>query len=367
MSGVRVAFDAGPLAGVRTGVGQAVAAIRDALGRRDDVHLEEYVVSFRAELTCGERRLPLPAALAHRLWSRSDHPGVDRWLPGIEVIHGTNYVVPPSRRPRLVSVYDCWFLRNPEAAHPDVRRAGEVLRRAVRTGAAVHASSQATADALGELLGDADLDVTVIPLGPLPVLSAPAVSPIAELDGRPYVLAIGTLERRKNLPTLVEAFAQLASEQPDVLLVIAGADGDDRPAIDAAIDRIGAQHADRVMLTGRIDAPTRAWLLRHARVLAYPSLDEGFGFPLLDAMQLRIQLVASDAGSIPEVAGGAALLSPPRDVDALAANLAAALASDEIRAGLIAAGDSRWHQFSWDLCAEQLTSLYRRLAEAEAR
>ena len=260
-----------------------------------------------------------------------------------------------------MSVYDCWFLRNPDAAHPDVRRAGEVLRRAVRAGVTVHASSQATADALRELLGD--VDVAVIPLGPLPVLTAPSVSPIAELDGRPYVLAIGTLERRKNLPTLVEAFARLATEQPDVLLVIAGADGDDRPAIDAAIDRIGARLAERVMLTGRIDAPTRAWLLRHARVLAYPSLDEGFGFPLLDAMQLRVPVVASDAGSIPEVAGGAALLSPPRDVDALATNLATALASDEIRAGLIAAGDSRWHQFSWDLCAEQLTALYRELAE----
>lgn len=361
MSTVRVAFDAGPLAGIRTGVGQAVAAMRDALGRRGDVHLDEYVLSFRAELTCGERRLPIPAALAHRLWRRVDRPRVDRWLPGVEVVHGTNYVVPPSQRPRLVSVYDCWFLRNPEAAHPDVRRAGEVLRRAVRTGAAVHASSQATADALRELVGD-EADVTVVPLGPLPVLTAPSVSPIAELDGRPYVLAIGTLERRKNLPTLVEAFARLATEQPDVLLVIAGADGDDRPAIDAAIDRIGAQLAERVMLTGRIDAPTRAWLLRHARVLAYPSLDEGFGFPLLDAMQLRIPVVASDAGSIPEVAGGAALLSPPRDVDALAANLGTALASEEIRAGLIAAGDHRWHQFSWDLCAEQLTALYRRLA-----
>src|SRR3954447_22348183 len=172
MSAVRVAFDAGPLAGVRTGVGQAVAAIRDALGRRGDVHLEEYVVSFRAALTSGERRLPMPAALAHRLWSHTDHPRADRWLPGVEVVHGTNYVVPPSRRPRLVSVYDCWFLRNPEAAHPDVRRAGEVLRRAIRSGAAVHVSSQATADALTELLGATD--ITVIPLGPLPVLTAPA-------------------------------------------------------------------------------------------------------------------------------------------------------------------------------------------------
>src|SRR4051794_32093595 len=325
MSAVRVAFDAGPLAGVRTGVGQAVAAMRDALGRRDDIRLDEYVLSSRAELTSGERRLPLPAALAHRLgrgtrpppgrpagprpgrrppphpaalahrlWRYTDHPRVDRWVPDVDVVHGTNYVVPPSRRPRLVSVYDCWFLRHPESAHPDVRRAGHVLRRAVAGGAAVHTSSQATADALGELLPGTD--VTVVPLGPLPVLSAPAGSPIPEIDGRPYVLAIGTLERRKNLPRLVEAFGRVAAEQPDLVLVLAGADGDDRSEIDAAIDAIGAALADRVLLTGRVDAPTRAWLLHHAWVLAYPSLDEGFGFPLLDAMQLHVPVVASDAG-----------------------------------------------------------------------
>jgi glycosyltransferase involved in cell wall biosynthesis len=98
-------------------------------------------------------------------------------------------------------------------------------------------------------------------------------------------------------------------------------------------------------------------------VLAYPSLDEGFGFPLLDAMQLRVPVVASDAGSIPEVAGRAALLSSPCDVDGLASNLSSALASDAVRADLIAAGDEQWHQFSWDLCAEQLAALYRRLAD----
>jgi glycosyltransferase involved in cell wall biosynthesis len=361
MTAVRVAFDAGPLAGLRTGVGQAVAAIRDALGRRDDVRLDEYVLSMRAELTAGERRLPLPAGVAHRIWGHVDRPRVDRWMPGVDLIHGTNYVVPPSRRPRLVSVYDCWFLRHPEAAHPDVRRGGEVLRRAVRSGACVHTSSKATADALTELLPG--VDVSVIPLGPLPVLSAPAASPIPEIDGRPYVLAIGTLERRKNLPRLVEAFGHVAADQPDVVLVLAGSDGDDRPGVDAAIDAIGAQLADRVLLTGRVDAPTRAWLLRHARVLAYPSLDEGFGFPLLEAMQLRIPIVASTAGSIPEVAGSAALLSPPSDVETLAANLARALGSDGVRAELIASGERRWQQFSWDLCADQLVTLYQRVAE----
>ena len=148
-----------------------------------------------------------------------------------------------------------------------------------------------------------------------------AAAPIAELDGRPFVLAIGTLERRKNLPPLVDAFGRSPPSTRRCALVLAGADGDDRPPIDAAIDRAAAGSPQRVLLTGRVDDATKAWLLRHARVLAYPSLDEGFGFPLLEAMQAGVPVVASDAGSIPEVAGDAALLVDPRDVDALAAAL----------------------------------------------
>ncbi len=336
--------------------------MRDALLRRDDVHLEEYLVSFRARPVAGERRLPLPATVALRLWAKMDHPRADRWIPDVDVIHGTNYVVPPARARRLVSVYDCWFLRHPSEVSADARRAGQVLRRAVARGAAVHASSNATAEAARELLPGAQ--VTVIPLGALHVLTAPTIPPIAELVGRPFIVAIGTLERRKNLPALVRAFGLLAAEHTDVHLVVAGVDGDDRGSIDAAVDNIGPAHAARVLLTGRIDAPGRAWLLRHASVLAYPSLDEGFGFPLLDAMQLRVPVVASTAGSIPEVAGDAALLCAPDDVEGLAANLATALSDEAARARLIAAGDQRWRQFDWDECAARLTELYADLGTA---
>ena len=102
-----------------------------------------YVLSFRSRPTPPTRRLPLPAAVAHELWSRLDGPRLDRWLGDAEVVHGTNYVVPPTRRPAVVSVYDCWFLTHPAQAAPAVRRAGEVLRRRVRAGATVHASSHA--------------------------------------------------------------------------------------------------------------------------------------------------------------------------------------------------------------------------------
>lgn len=361
-----VAFDGGPLLGPLTGVGVAVQHIAESLEHRDDITLKRYSCSFRGSLQTGMSRLPLPAAVAHRLWGSMSLPRVDRWLRPADVIHGTNYTVPPSRLPRVVTVYDCWFLRNPDQANGDVGRAAKVLRRAVESGAVVHASSQATADSVRELLGAEQVEV--IPLAALPAERAmDRVAPIAELVDVPFVLALGTLERRKNLPRLVEAFGRIAAAHPTLRLVLAGADGDDRPQIDLAIDALAANARDRVMLTGRIDPVSKQWLLGAARVLAYPSLDEGFGFPLLEAMQHRVPVVASTAGSIPEVAGDAALLVPADDIDGLAAALERVVSDDLLRARLIAAGDERLTLYSWENTADQLVALYRRLASEGAR
>jgi glycosyltransferase involved in cell wall biosynthesis len=361
MTALRVAFDTGPLHGPRTGIGFAVAALQAALIGRDDVELQPYLVSARARPAAGTRRLPIPAAVAQRCWAVTGHPRADRWLGDAQLVHGTNYVVPPARLPRLVSVYDCWFLRNPREANPAVQRAGRVLRRAIDSGAVVHTSSHATAAVVQELFPAAQ--VAAVHLGPLPLPPAPTTPPIAELAGRPYVLAIGTIERRKNLPRLVQAFAAVAAAHADVQLVLAGNDGDDRVAVHEAVDALGPGVSKRVLFAGRVDDSVRSWLLRHAAVLAYPSLDEGFGFPLLDAMQAGVPVVASSAGSIPEVAGDAALLSAPADVQALAANLLLALESQSVRTDLITRGTARWQQFSWERCASELAGLYRRVVD----
>jgi glycosyltransferase involved in cell wall biosynthesis len=365
MDPLRVAFDVGPLAGPRTGVGHAVAAMHDALTGLDDIRLEDFVVSFRSRPMPGVRRLPIPALAAHRLWAVADRPRADRFLGHPDVVHGANYVVPPCRAPQIVSVYDCWFLRHPALANRDVHQAGRVLRRAVERGATVHASSTATASALSELFPSAH--VVPISLAALPVPPSPTQPPIATLVGRSYVVAVGTLERRKNLPTLIEAFGHLAEADGEILLVVAGADGDDRPAIDAAIGRLDPATARRVVMTGRVDEPTRSWLLHHAAVLAYPSLDEGFGFPLLDAMQVGVPIVASTSGSIPEVCGDAGLLSEANDAITLADNMATAAFDTEVRSRLVDAGTARLGQFSWPRCATELVSLYRSVAQVGRR
>jgi glycosyltransferase involved in cell wall biosynthesis len=362
---LRVALDVGPTHGRRTGIGNGVAWAADALADCDDLDLVPYVVSARARLGEHERRLPLPAALAVRMWAHRSAP-MDRWLGRPDLVHGTNYVVPPARCPRIVSVYDCWFLEHPEDADSDVQRAAATLRRAVADGAHVVTSSDATTRRARELL-DTDRVRTVL-LGP-PMGDAEQPREFAPSIGLPsdaeFVLALGTIERRKNLPTLVDAFGRLAREHATVRLVIAGAAGNDVSAVDRAIARLPSGVAERVVRTGTVDGATKRWLLTHARALAYPSLDEGFGFPILEAQQVGTPVVASTAGSIPQIAGAAALLSPARDSEALAANLYWIVTNDEMHAKLVRRGTANVARFSWATTAERYHAMYREVAEHE--
>jgi glycosyltransferase involved in cell wall biosynthesis len=366
-TGVRVAVDAGPLHGHRTGIGNAVAWTLDALAHRADVELLPYVLSTRAKVTAPERRLPIPAALAHRLWMRRS-PSLDRLLGHPDIVHGTNYVVPPTRCPQLVSVYDCWFLEHPDDVSADVTRAAQLLRRAVDRGAHVVTCSAATSAQARALL-DTDRVHTVL-LGPPPQgVTSDGASSNQRRDGwpaelsmldrdSPFILSLGTVERRKNVPHTVRAFARVADEHPTVQLVIAGAPGNDQPAVDQAIQQLPDAVQRRVVRLGAVDNELKSRLLFNASALAYPSLDEGFGFPLLEAQQAGLPVVASTAGSIPEVAGAAALYAASTDVDALAANLHLAITSETVRTKLILQGHRNLERFSWAGTADQLTQLY---------
>lgn len=360
---VDVAIDEGPLHGPRTGIGNAVASIVDGLAsERPDVSLLPYVTSTRAHVQSPTRRLPVPAALAHRWWARASRPQVDRWLGRPDVVHGTNYVVPPTRCPCVVSVYDCWFLDRPELASGEVARAGAVLRRAIGDGAHVVTSSAATTDRVRELLGTGE--VTTVHLGPPPPLATARLSPRLDgLSATRYVLAMGTTERRKNLPTLVRAFERLAREVHNVQLVMAGGNGDDEDTLQRAISRLPAGSRDRIVRLGRVTEDERSWLLDNAAVLAYPSLDEGFGFPVLEAQRAGVPVVTTPVGSIPEVAGSAALYGSPDDVDALAANIHLALTNTSQVARLVERGRANLERFDWTATVNAYVDLYERLAD----
>ncbi len=206
-----------------------------------------------------------------------------------------------------------------------MRRFVPIVRRAVARGAWVHTPSQYVGGEVQQLFGVSDDRLRVIPHG-APVATGaggPTGEPLPG-GGRPYVLAVGTREPRKNLPRLVEAYGMVHERHPDVALVLVGPDGPDQANVRAAIDRLGPA-AGGVTVTDWVSDERRAELLAGAEVFAVPSLDEGFSLPLLEAMQAGVPIVAARAGAIPEVAGDAALLVDPHDAPALAEAVLTAL------------------------------------------
>jgi alpha-1,3-rhamnosyl/mannosyltransferase len=182
----------------------------------------------------------------------------------------------------------------------------------------------------------------------------------------PYVLSVCTLEPRKNLPRLVEAFQLLVRESGiDAHLVLAGALG---PGRDAVLAEVAASAlADRVHLPGFIPDDVLPAVYRGAQVFACPSLAEGFGFPPLEAMAAGVPVVASSGSSLEENLGGAAILVPPNDPRALAAALRTLLTDPGARASAIAAGVDRAARFRWEDTARLTLDCYRSLAGALRR
>jgi glycosyltransferase involved in cell wall biosynthesis len=345
-----------------------VSGALEGLARRDDVEVSAYALTWRGRrdlaprLPAGVRAAtrPMAARLLRALWRRGDRPPIEWWTGPLDVAHGTNFIGPPARRAAtVVTIHDLTPVRYPEMSTPDTRQYPGLLRRALARGAWVHTPSAAMAAEVVELLG-ADPD-RVVPVhhGVPPVRGGDPVAGRRLAGAERYVLALGTIEPRKNLPTLVAAFDVAAASLPDLRLVVAGPDGWGRDAYDAAVGRMA--HRDRVVRLGWVEDPDRAALLSGAWAFAYPSLYEGFGFPPLEAMAVGVPVVASTAGALQEVLDGAAHLVDPTDVDGLAAALVD-LDDDTARAALVERGRARVGAFSWDACAEGLCALYSRAA-----
>ncbi|MFN8104105.1 MAG: glycosyltransferase family 1 protein [Acidimicrobiia bacterium] len=180
-----------------------------------------------------------------------------------------------------------------------------------------------------------------------------------------YVLALGTVEPRKDLPGLVTALDAVAATVTGVRLVVAGPDGWGTPAYEAAV--AAAAHRDRVVRLGYVGDRDRADLLAGATLFAYPSIYEGFGFPPLEAMTCGTAVVATRAGAVPEVCGDAAALVDVGDVDGLAEVMGSLLGDDTARAALVAAGREHVLRFSWETCAREMAAVYGALCPRTSR
>jgi glycosyltransferase involved in cell wall biosynthesis len=310
----------------------------------------------------------MPARPLHALWGRGATPPLEWFIGPVDVVHGTNFVVPPTRRAAAVaSVHDLTPLHHPELCNRATLAYPELIRRALRRGAWIHTDSAFVAGEVIEAFGADPARVRVVAPGvpPSPAVAPEAaralVAPILPPGTTRYILAIGTAEPRKDLPGLVRAFDRLADRHPDLALVLAGPPGWGEEALAGAIGQ--ARAGSRVVRPGWLEPVVLSALLREASVLAYPSLYEGFGFPPLEAMAAGVPVVASRAGSLREVLGDGASLVDAGDLDGLVDALDRVLEDPLHRARLVAAGADRAASFSWERCGAGLAQLYRDAAD----
>lgn len=363
MSPLRIGFDIGKALGPEDGLATSsrllARALLEAEGDHElhlcDLHHDTLDVE-RARAVLGP--LPARARLCPLAPAAAD----------LDLFHAPAHRLPEDPPSRLVyTLHDLTFLSHPRL-HTLRNRADTLVAtsRAVCAGARFIAVSEYTRGQAGALLGLEPELVDVVPwaadpeLGPGdPDAAAAEVGPRYGID-RPYLLSVGSVEPRKNLFRLVEAFAALPARLRNRhLLVVVGGEGWRNRAILERLERAIA--AGWVVRPGRVPRADLAVLYRGAVALAYPSLAEGFGLPVLEAMACGCPVVTSRVSSLPEVAGDAALLVDPQDTTSLAAALERVLTEADLRAELRRRGLERARAFSWRRTAEATLAVYRRL------
>jgi glycosyltransferase involved in cell wall biosynthesis len=279
----------------------------------------------------------------------------------VDLLHSLGNIAPlAGARRRVVTMHDLIYLSHPETTTGLLARGLSLLAPAVaRRATRIIADSEATARELERLLDTPRSKVDVVPLGPG---LRPDATPVPEAQLRaelglgdlPLVLSVSARRPHKNLVRLIEAMGRL----PGAALVLPGYSSAFEDELRAVADRAGA--ADRVHLCGWIDDAQLEGLYAAATCMAFPSLAEGFGLPVLEAMVRGVPVACSAVSALPEVAGDAALLFDPLSVDAIAASIGHLLEDPALRARLVTRGHEQAARFTWERTAAGTAESYRR-------
>lgn len=298
----------------------------------------------------------IPVRLLNFVWHRLGWPPVETLAPGpIDIAHSMHPLLMPTRHAaQVVTIHDLNFLLHPERTRAEIRRDYPALARAhAHRADRVIAVSRFTAGEARRLLDLPEDRISVCSPG------GPAWAPrrVQPHDG--YILFFGTLEPRKNVGTLLDAYEELAGRLRDVPELILAGKATEQSG--PWLERIGRAPLNRIVRhVGYVAPEAREALYRGARLLVQPSFEEGFGLPVLEAMTIGVPVVAANAGALPEVGGDAVSLVPPSDPFALAFAIERCLNDEQLVEENVTRGLARSAAYSWTRTAESTLDAYRR-------
>ena len=285
----------------------------------------------------------------------------------MDVFWGTTHRIPrllPARVARVVTVHDLVWRHASETMRPTNRVMDQwLMPQALRMADRVIAVSASTKADLESEFPQIRGRVRVVHLGPTTMPQPHGRESLQALGiNRPYLLFVGTLEPRKNLERLLEAFGSIPESLKDrYQLVIAGGKGWGKIDLPSLVHGLGLDRS--VCMTGFVTDEQLSTLYAHAYMLAMPSLYEGFGLPLLEAMSFGVPVLTSNISSLPEVAGDAAIFVDPLNTGSIAAGLTQALTNHTLHAALSAHAKERAKLFSWDKAATEVQEVFREAIE----
>ncbi len=336
-----------------TGVAAYARNLTSHLARaHPDQHFRWFFRSNRYFRTFGSR---LPPNVKRRLLEESALLWTAR---GLRLFHGLNQRLPNGLRvPKVVTYHDLFAMTGDYSTEDFRERFSRLARETAERADHIVAVSAHTAEQVASRLGYSRSRITVVHHGTARLEVPPPASREAILRdigvSRPFVLQVGTLQVRKNVERIVAAF-EVAGGSAE--LVLAGSHGYGADGILARIERSRAR--DRIRLVGHVSNDVRASLYASAEALLFPSLEEGFGLPVVEAFSVGLPVIGSDVSAIPEVAGEAAILVDPLDTDAIAGALQRVLGDPAVRDELRRKGLERSAHFSWERCARETWDVY---------
>lgn len=299
------------------------------------------------------------------LWHFTKWPNADVIGPKTDLWHFTNYSTMPTSRPYVLTVYDLVQHYYPEyVAEKTLKRLQKYLPRSLEKAEHILTISEASKRSFVEVMGVPEEKITVTLLAaeqifhdPVPATQRKAVAEKYSLPAD-YVLAVGTLEPRKNLRTLLEAYATLKSDQRQPLVVVGG-QGWSFDQTKALIGELGL--TQEVIFTGYVPDEDLPAIYAGSTVFVFPTHYEGFGIPVAEAMAVGVPVICSNTSSVPEVAGDAARMFDPKNVKELAEALQEVLGSSRIQKQMAADSKRQGQKFSWVETARQTHAVYERV------